>query len=159
MKKLLISLSLILTLAGCGSLVEHDESSDEKEKIEVVEGTKEVEGSVDELSREGSILIAQSIMSDNFEGVASVSYDGVMDAITILPMDEEFTTEIYHMLTGEMSNDAWNSLVYTTSMFSVTVAELVDKNISVAILNPADSDRVLLLVQNGYVMYDFSDEI
>lgn len=159
MKKLLISLSLFMTLAGCGVLVEREAVSNEEDKVEVIEGAQEVEESEEELSREGNILIAQSIMSESFEGTASVSYDKEMDAITILPIDEGFTTAIYHMITGETSNDAWNNLVDTTSMFSITVAELVDSDISIAILNPEDSDRILLLVQDGYVSYDFSDEI
>lgn len=176
----MVVLSATLLLWGCSdSNNKVEEESVEEEKIEVVEEKeetvveeveeeeeaeqvgKEVEGVEEvEYSRENRVFIAHEIMIDAFSSMSEVEYDSSADMLTIFPTDERFTKEIFYMMLGheEYIGD-WDVLVESLTELSSSVSEIVDEDIQIAILNPEDSERVLLLVQNGFVLYDFSDDI
>lgn len=175
MKKIMAVLSATLLLWGCSNnndIVE--EESVKEEKTEVVEekevvGVKEVEEEVEqvseeaeevEYSREERVFIAHIMMTDAFSSMAEVEYDSSADTLTIFPTDEGFTMEIFYMMLGhEESIRDWDILVESLTELSISVSGMVDEDIQIAILNPEDSDKVLLLVQDGFVLYNFSDDI
>src|SRR5699024_11091279 len=175
MKKIMAVLSATLLLWDCSNnndIVE--EESVKEEKNEVVEekevvGVKEVEEEVEqvseeaeevEYSREERVFIAHVMMTDAFSSMAEVEYDSSADMLTIFPTDEGFTMEIFYMMLGhEESIRDWDILVESLTELSISVSEMVDEDIQIAILNPEDSDKVLLLVQDGFVLYNFSDDI
>lgn len=173
MKKIMVVLSATLLLWGCSDnndIVE--EKSVKEEKIEVVEedsGVEEVEEETEqaseeveevEYSREDRVFIAHVMMADAFSSMAEVEYDSSADMLTIFPTDEGFTMEIFYMMLGhEESIRDWDILVESLTELSISVSEMVDEDIQIAILNPEDSDKVLLLVQDGFVLYNFSDDI
>ena len=175
MKKLMVVLSATLLLWGCSNTNNKvEEESVKEEKIEVVEekevvGVKEVEEEVEqvseeaeevEYSREERVFIAHVMMTDAFSSMAEVDYDSSADMLTIFPTDEGFTMEIFYMMLGhEESIRDWDILVESLTELSISVSEMVDEDIQIAILNPEDSERVLLLVQDGFVLYNFADDI
>ena len=166
-------LSATLLLWGCSdSNSKVEEESVKEEKIEVVEedsGVEEVEKETEqvseeveevEYSREDRVFIAHVMMADAFSSMAEVEYDSSADMLTIFPTDEGFTMEIFYMMLGhEESIRDWDILVESLTELSISVSEMVDEDIQIAILNPEDSDKVLLLVQDGFVLYNFSDDI
>ena len=165
-------LSATLLLWGCSDTNNiAEEESVKEEKIEVVEekevaGVKEVEEEVEqvneevEYSREDRVSIAYVMMADAFSSMAEVEYDSSADMLTIFPTDEGFTMEIFYMMLGheEYIRD-WDILVESLTELSSSVSGVVDEDIQIAILNPEDSERVLLLVQDGFVLYNFADDI
>ena len=164
-------LSATLLLWGCSdSNNEVEEESVKEESIEIVEekedtGVKEVEQVSEEVeeveySREDRVFIAHVMMSDAFSSMAEVEYDSSADMLTIFPTDEGFTMEIFYMMLGHEENIRdWDVLVESLTELSISVSEMVDEDIQIAILNPEDSERVLLLVQDGFVLYNFADDI
>ena len=173
MKKLMVVLSATLLLWGCSDNNNvAEEESVKEEKIEVVEEDSEVEEvekeeeqvseEVEEVdySREDRIFIAHEIMTDAFSDIAEVEYNSSQDMLTIFPTDEGFTMEIFYMMLGhEESIRDWDVLVESLTELSSSVSEMVDEDIQIAILNPEDSEKVLLLVQDGFVLYNFADDI
>lgn len=173
MKKIMAVLSATLLLWGCSdSNNKVEEESVKEEKTEVVEedsGVEEVEEETEqvsaeveevEYSREDRVFIAHVMMTDAFSSMAEVEYDSSADMLTIFPTDEGFTMEIFYMMLGhEESIRDWDILVESLTELSISVSEMVDEDIQIAILNPEDSDKVLLLVQDGFVLYNFSDDI
>ena len=171
MKKIMAVLSATLLLWGCSdSNNEVEEESVKEESIEIVEekedtGVKEVEQVSEEVeeveySREDRVSIAHVMMSDAFSSMAEVEYDSSADMLTIFPTDEGFTMEIFYMMLGhEESIRDWDILVESLTELSISVSGMVDEDIQIAILNPEDSDKVLLLVQDGFVLYNFADGI
>ena len=175
MKKIMVVLSATLLLWGCSdSNNKVEEESVKEEKIEVVEEKEETvveeteeeieeieeEAEVVEYSREDRVFIAHVMMSDAFSSMAEVEYDASADMLTIFPTDEGFTMEIFYMMLGhEESIEDWDVLVESLTELSNSVSGMVDEDIQIAILNPEDSDRVLLLVQDGFVLYNFADDI
>ena len=173
MKKIMAVLSATLLLWGCSdSNNKVEEESVKEEKTEVVEedsGVEEVEEETEqvseeveevEYSREDRVFIAHVMMTDAFSSMAEVEYDLSADMLTIFPTDEGFTMEIFYMMLGhEESIRDWDILVESLTELSISVSGIVDEDIQIAILNPEDSERVLLLVQDGFVLYNFSDDI
>ena len=173
MKKIMAVLSATLLLWGCSdSNNKVEEESVKEEKIEVVEegsGVEEVEKEVEqvneeveeiEYSREDRVFIAHVMMADAFSSMSEVEYDSSADMLTIFPTDEGFTMEIFYMMLGHEENIRdWDILVESLTELSVSVSGIVDEDIQIAILNPEDSERVLLLVQDGFVLYNFADDI
>ena len=177
MKKMMAVLSATLLLWGCSdSNSKVEEESVKEEKIEIVEEkeetvVEEVEEEIEEIeeeaeeaeveySREDRVFIAHVMMADAFSSMAEVEYDSSADVLTIFPTDEGFTMEIFYMMLGhEESIRDWDILVESLTELSISVSEMVDEDIQIAILNPEDSDKVLLLVQDGFVLYNFSDDI
>ena len=168
MKKIMVVLSATLLLWGCSdSNNKVEEESVKEEKVEVVEEkedtvVEEIEEEVEEVeySREDRVFIAHVMMADAFSSMAEVEYDSSADMLTIFPTDEGFTMEIFYMMLGhEESIRDWDILVESLTELSSSISGIVDEDIQIAILNPEDSDKVLLLVQDGFVLYNFSDDI
>lgn len=178
MKKMMAVLSATLLLWGCSdSNSKVEEESVKEEKIEVVEEkeetiVEEVEEEIEEIdeeveeveeieySREDRVFIAYVMMADAFSSTSEVEYDSSADMLTIFPTDERFTMEIFYMMMGHEENIRdWDVLVESLTELSSSVSGVVDEDIQIAILNPEDSERVLLLVQDGFVLYNFADDI
>ena len=174
MRKIMAVLSATLLLWGCSDNNNKvEEESVKEEKIEVVEEKEEtvveeveeieeIDEEVEEIeySREDRVFIAHVMMADAFSSMAEVEYDSSADMLTIFPTDEGFTMEIFYMMLGhEESIRDWDILVESLTELSISVSGIVDEDIQIAILNPEDSERVLLLVQDGFVLYNFADDI
>lgn len=178
MKKMMAVLSATLLLWGCSDNNNKvEEESVKEEKVEIVEEkeetvVEEVEEEIEEIeeideeveeveySREDRVFIAHVMMADAFSSMSEVEYDSSADMLTIFPTDEGFTMEIFYMMLGhEESIRDWDILVESLTELSISVSEMVDEDIQIAILNPEDSDKVLLLVQDGFVLYNFADGI
>ena len=172
MKKIMAVLSATLLLWGCSDNNNKvEEESVKEEKIEVVEEKEETvveeteeeieeEAEVVEYSREDRVFIAHVMMDDAFSSMSEVEYDASADMLTIFPTDEGFTMEIFFMMLGhEESIRDWDNLVESLTELSSSVSGIVDEDIQIAILNPEDSEKVLLLVQDGFVLYNFADDI
>ena len=154
----MVVLSTTLLLWGCSNnndVVE--EELVKEEKIEVVEEGTKVKEEV-EYNRDDRVFIAHVMMADAFSDMSEVEYNSSADALTILPTDERFTMEIFYMMLGheEYIRD-WDVLVESLTELSISISGIVDEDIQIAILNPEDSDKVLLLVQDGFVLYNFAD--
>ena len=171
MKKIMAVLSATLLLWGCSDNNNKvEEESVKEEKVEIVEEKEEtvveeveqVSEEVEEVeySREERVFIAHVMMADAFSSTSEVEYDSSADMLTIFPTDEGFTMEIFYMMLGheEYIRD-WDILVESLTELSSSVSGIVDEDIQIAILNPEDSERVLLLVQDGFVLYNFADDI
>ena len=175
MKNIMAVLSATLLLWGCSNsndIVEEEPVKEEKIEVveekedtvveEIEEETEEIEEEVEEVeySREDRVFIAHVMMADAFSSMAEVDYDSSADMLTIFPTDEGFTMEIFYMMLGHEENIRdWDILVESLTELSVSVSGIVDEDIQIAILNPEDSERVLLLVQDGCVLYNFADDI
>ena len=171
MKKIMAVLSATLLLWGCSDNNNKvEEESVKEEKVEIVEEKEEtvveeveqVSEEVEEVeySREERVFIAHVMMADAFSSTSEVEYDSSADMLTIFPTDERFTMEIFYMMLGHEENIRdWDVLVESLTGLSSSVSEMVDEDIQIAILNPEDSERVLLLVQDGFVLYNFADDI
>lgn len=173
-----IGMSLLLAgliLGGCSESFEEGVQDGEEQATEVVQEESETVEEVEavevvadetvevveepEIDREVGLVLAEAIMSESFSELGDLSYDAENDAFTLIPTDPGFSQELTTMALGITGKDDWNFMVGEFASLSEAIAELVDENIGLAILNPENTDNIILLVRNGHVIYDFTDEL
>lgn len=173
MDKKIFVMSILSTfmLIGCGNETDNNqESSNDVEQTQVaeeqsdntidVESNSEPKDEYDEVdSRIDRIFFAKSILDDSFKGIGRVSYDYQYDIIQIMPTEPGFIKDIYRMMSGDANSNAWDSLSDNVAEMSIVISEIVDSDIKVAVLVPESEDKILLLVRDGTVIYNFIDEI
>ena len=170
-------ISLMLLVVGTGCADEGIEETTETDDVEIVEETAEVEEVEEieeepeeieeieetaeeiEFSREDKLSLAVMIMQSDFEEIANVEYDAEQDAIVIIPTEQGFSDELLYMMTGLMDRASWDSMVENFQYLSETMTELVDADLKFAIANPENTDNMILVVQDGVVMYNVADEL
>ena len=134
---------------------EIEEVEEEPEEIEEIEETAEEI----EFSREDKLSLSLMIMQSDFEEIANVEYDAEQDAMVIIPTEQGFSDELLYMMTGLMDRASWDSMVENFQYLSETMTEVVDADLKFAIANPENTDNMILVVQDGVVMYNVADEL
>lgn len=170
-KMFVISILSTLMIMGCGNeLGDNQESSNEVEQTQIteeqsntvvgVQDSSEDKDKYDEAnSRLDRIFSVKSILDDSFRGIGEVSYDYEYDMIDIMPTEPGFIDDIYGIIYYGEDSTAWDSLSSNVSEMSIVISEIVDSDIRVSILVPESEDKILLLVRDGTVIYNFIDEI
>lgn len=170
MKRLgMYSLVVLLLATGCSAdevaEVEETKVEDKVEEVTEVEEVVEVEEEVEEvelddvLDRESRIVLALATLEGNFEAIGRIDYDESNDAIRFIPTDPNFSKEILYMMTGVTGTEEWDGMVESLQGLSESLTGLVDEDIYLSLVNPENEDNTLLLIQDGVVMYDISDEL
>ncbi|ALY08105.1 hypothetical protein BhaS171_00049 [Bacillus phage vB_BhaS-171] len=98
--------------------------------------------------------MALNILEENFAGVAEIAFDKETKFFTLTPTDPRFALEIGMMIEGTKSLDDWENLVESTVSMSKSNKELLGSGYSIALMNPANTDNVLLVVVDGVVFYN-----
>lgn len=170
-KVFVMSIVSTLMLVGCRNEVDDSQvETNEVEQTQVVEEqsdtTVDAESNSkpkDEYDRVDSrlekIFFAKSILDDSFKGIGKVSYDYEYDIIQIMPTEPGFIKDIYRIMYDGADSTAWDSLSSNVAEMSIVISEIIDSDIKVAILVPESEDKILLLVRDGVVIYNFIDEI
>lgn len=173
-----LSVLLLLLLTGCASdkVAEVEESEIQEVAVEEVVEVEEVEevevevveeSEVDEvevelddvIDRDSRITMAYVTLEKNFEGMARIDYDETNDTMRIIPTDQNFTMEILFMMSGVTGTEEWDALVENFQTLSESMSGLVDEDIMLSLVNPENEENTILLVQNGYIIYNLSDEL
>lgn len=169
MKKLsMFSMVLLLLVAGCSAdeVVEEEVVEAEVEEVVVEEEIEEVEEVVEgvaeeeevDISRESRIELALMVLDDTMSSVGTIHYYEEDDIIEITPTDPAFTDELYLVVSGIASPDSWNDMVESFIGLSESLTLLVDEDISLGLLNPENESRYILVIKDGYVLYNVVGE-
>lgn len=141
---------------------ETEEVEEVEEEIEEVEEDLEQEiedEGIEAFDRSDRVYLALMIMQTDFEEIADVEYDGEQDAIVITPTEQGFANDVMFMMSGLLDRASWDSLVENVQYLSSTLVDVVDEEMKLAIANPENSEKMLLVVQNGEVLYNLADEL
>ena len=156
MKRSLMVLFASLVLTGCAEEpVEVEAEPVEDEVSEVVEN-EVVED--DELTRDQSIRLVELMMAESFAESGEVGYSIIHDALVYTPTDPGFSNELAQMVLGLMSRSDWDGMVQSFRELSGVVSQNVDEDLGIVIMNPDNEERVILIVRNGVVEYDFMED-
>ncbi len=93
------------------------------------------------------------ILEESYEGIATIDYSAETETFSITPTDPAFVSDILAVQTGDI--DAiieWNNLVANTCELSETISGYI-----ISIVNPLNTENALLLVYDGMVLYDFTN--
>lgn len=98
--------------------------------------------------------LALPILQDAFKGSASVEYIQDTNTFNITPTDAEFINEMLLLVEGDASIlEDWNVIVKNTRYLSEQLP-----GYTISLLNPANTDNTLLMVYEGVIFYNFTDE-
>ena len=163
MKNVLLTLSAVLILGGCSpSAVSKQEeevktsesSSVQKEVVEEREVVEPVEPVVAPEVPAISIDMVLSILKDSFRDNGVVEYSSENNTFILTPSTGDFAIAIVDVLnTGDATE--WDEMKQTFTELSVEISKtLNDSDVCLAIANPVSTDKLLLIVSDGELLYD-----
>ena len=167
MKRSLMVLFASLALTGCGGSFEEGyedgkvEAEPVSEEVSEVVENEVVEDSVEpveeELTRDQSIRVVELMMAESFDS-GDVGYSIIYDALVYTPTDPGFSNELAQMVLGLMGRGDWDGMVESFRELSGVISDMVDEDLGIVIMNPDNEERVILIVRNGVVEYDFMED-
>lgn len=175
MLALLLSASLLL-LVACGGDKEEDvssspyksgseetlteESKAEYEKRKLEEEQARAKAHQEEMERDIARRIAEveAILADSFEGVAVISFNPHNKTFEVLPTEQEFVDDLDAMVLGIMLLDEWYEVVDALTDLSSTVSEYLDRSYGLVLINPSNTNNMLMWLQDGEVLYEAFEE-
>lgn len=142
----MIGVTLTSTLTGCS-----DDDSDSSEQSSQVshKPTKK-----QRLNKEVKRL------QKAYKGKAKVAYNKKWNAITITPTSQDFAEAVTTLInSGEGESQDWKDLTNSLKELSNTVIQNTEvANISVALVNPNNTDKVLYTARDGKTTYDLAKD-
>lgn len=130
---------------------EEEIKAEEKAKAEAeVEKAKE-----DQAFLEGEAL---KLLQESFDGVGTVTFDEGTKTYAITSTDPNFMVGVLMVASGEAPQDIWTMVVDSTVYLSESITNLLGKGYTVAMVNPDNPERLLLVVENGIVTYDVIEQ-
>ena len=85
---------------------------------------------------------------------SDVTFNKKLKMYTIELEGDQMIYEIASMESGEMSKESWYNLVDQTKETSEHIKSKLGSGYSVALTNPANPDKSILLIMDGMVIYD-----
>lgn len=142
---LVAGVTLTTTLAGCS---DDDDSSAQSSQLSHKKKLTKKQRINKEVKRE----------QKNYEDDAKVAYNKEWNAITITPTSKDFTESVTALINdGEGESQDWKKLTESFKTLSTTVLENTEvANISVALVNPNNPDKILYSAQDGKTTYDLA---
>ena len=121
-------------------------------KKEKQTNAKKVTAKKSKSTRIKDIALILEVMKKNYKGVAKIEYDKNFKTIKIIPIDENFMLEALQAKDGKKEYvESWNIIVDEL----VKSSKSIDKSYSLTMQNTINTDNVLLMVQDGLVLYNY----
>lgn len=131
---------------------------DENKVDENQVNSKVIENKVTEIKEKKEEIIklsvdeAMPVFEKYYKGVAKIEYRKDENCINITPEDENFMNALVCAQAGEKeSKDSWNRIKEDLRQIS---EKLEDETLSINIINNVNKDNIILIIQNGCVVYD-----
>lgn len=126
-----------------------------EEKVEEVVPEVEVKEEKSDVLTPNTII---TILEDSFEGVGDVSYDSESNIFYFTPTDPNFALDVGYAILHSDPSD-WNEMVNSFAELSGEVSKFLnDDGVLLAVVNPENTENILLVTVNGVVMYDAVNE-
>lgn len=156
MKKLILGamMGFGLLLGGCS-----EEAADKPTSKPVVE--KEAEKPAEPVEKPADNSFKEDVMLEDmrnsYDGVATVTFEPDPGIYKVTP-SPELAIEIGEMMDGTRSKDSWYGLVDGFEQLSERIKDDVGPGYGLALINPVNNDKTLLLLADGTVLYDIFKE-
>lgn len=101
---------------------------------------------------------ALSIIEKNMGDSMDIEFVKEVKTFALTPTDPEFTIELLEMIDGTRSLADWNLLVESMASVSNSLEDMLGEGYLLAVHNPIQSDKVILGIMDGFILYDAFDE-
>lgn len=130
------------------------QTKNEKIKSEVV-GITVYSDKTAEVEDVDLVQMTMNILEENFEGTADIELDKEAKIFYITATDPAFVQEMLAMIEGDPEAiKGWEFLVDSAKDLSKSMSDNLP-GYSIQYLNPANTVNMLLMVQDGVVLYNF----
>ncbi len=147
---LFVILIIIIAIISC--------SDDKKEPVPQADpaGDEIAEPPVDDTA--ALAAAALMLLEESYEGIATVEYDAGESSFNITPTDPDFVAASMAIMTGDAGAlESWGGMVESLKGLSGSIAKTLP-NHYLQLVNPSNPELSLLILLDGYVFYDFTDE-
>ncbi|VDG18586.1 putative capsid protein [Lactobacillus acidophilus NCFM] [Lactiplantibacillus mudanjiangensis] len=103
-------------------------------------------------------IAALAILKENYKGVAKVTYDSKNKVFEIDPTSDSFKSTMVDLVDGNVSKSEWKKLTDSIDAVSKSTSKNVDSQISVGLVNPANTSKMLYMSKAGVTLYDFLND-
>ncbi len=105
-----------------------------------------------------NIQTVLSILKENFKDTAEIKFDSDNRVYHIIPTDPGFISDLMLAINrNDIAIEAWNDLVASTKTLSGNISNILP-DCMVSITNPTNKDNSLLIVSDGFVLYNFIND-
>ena len=159
MKKRWVILGSVLILAAIGNIIENEPVTKEEPKTEEVVKKEEPvkkEKPAPEPKEDRSDVLADKylqILKENYEGTSTVTYNKETGMFKITPTDDDLKLSFAMIASGDIDISMWQTIVNSMLEMSKTMGP----DYSIALVNPANTELILLSVMDGIVVYNFME--
>ena len=154
------ALSLMLVACGDESVSEDVSTTDVAVENEAVIG----EDLISEVKKEADARseVEQNMLNffkENLSGTMSISFSEETKTYAMMPIGDGFTDELMLTATGDIGAESWYGVVYGFVDLSEMVQENLGDGYSIVMLNPSNTENILLLITDGKIQYDFLSDL
>lgn len=153
-----IVLGLMIFVGACAAAEEEETTAPIVEETATPETEPEPVEAEEPIDNSELEDIALELFQDNFEGTADISFDRETKTYSITPTGSMFETELVMMMEGTKSMDDWNEITVNMEGLSDELLGLLGSGYAVVMVNPANTDNVLLMAMDGVLIYDAFNE-
>ena len=156
----------IVVIFSGGEKEPSKEVLDSTESIEIQEKNESIQESTPEpkLEEESAddldymIDVTLDVMKESFEGMGEVSFNKEQKTFILDITDEAFKNDIEFLIIG--NDDAWEEWSNMVDDFKDSSKAIYEATeCSITILNPENKDNMILIVMNGVVIYNVTDDL
>lgn len=96
---------------------------------------------------------------DGMIGVANIEFSQVEKTYYLYPIDPMIIDEIHNLVNYGQGVDDWNYLVESLVVLSQAAQQVVGDGYKIMFMNPVNEDNVLVIVEDGQVLYNAVDDL
>lgn len=136
-----------------------DKEEDKDDAKNEAESAEEESDSISQENEPADLYEDMRVLLEDNLKIVDIEYDEQRNAYLMHSTDPAFLDEVDSILNGSLPSDSWHYMAETFADLSLTVSDtLTDDSIKLALVNPANEEKMLLVVSNGVIEYNFMDD-
>ena len=92
-------------------------------------------------------------------GVMNIEFSPVEKTYYLYPIDPMIVDEIHNLVMYGQGIEDWNYMVESLVVLSEAAQQVVGDGYTIMLMNPVNGENVLVMVQDGQIIYDAIDEL
>lgn len=136
-----------------------EQEAKKKEEEEKAKKEKEEKEKAEKESNKFLEDEALNLMEEHLGDVADIKLDRDEKTFSITITQDEVIHELAMVFNGELSIDNWHGLVDSIEYMANSINDLLGGGYTVEIVNPLNTENVLLIIYDGVILYDVANDL
>ena len=144
-----------MVFAGCSASESDEETVETVETTEVVANTEEVDT---EYSQEDAEDVMETYLQIKLEGF-DIELNRDSKVFYIVPKDRSAMNPLVDVQTDPEVAELWEEIAYNFENVSEGILKSLGEGYVINFQNPYDESKTLLLVKDGQIVYNFTEDL